>query len=93
MVSDFFSDMALRCRKSEERQSVKFLLEREVDAYLAEFLHGYMVNKENIELLLWEKPCSFFSTELYVFLKDIVSNSVRASFTDRNFLEIWSLCI
>ena len=51
----------------------------------AEFLHGYMVNKENIELLLCEKPCSFFSTELYVFLKDIVSNSVRASFTDMNF--------
>lgn len=46
--------MALRCRKLEsgERQSVKFLLEREVDADLAEFLHGYVVNKEKMELPL-----------------------------------------
>ncbi|XP_044948414.1 uncharacterized protein At2g39795, mitochondrial-like [Hordeum vulgare subsp. vulgare] len=44
-----------------EREAVKkFLLEREVDAELAEFLHDYVANKEKMELLRWLKTVESF---------------------------------
>ena len=44
-----------------EREAVtKFFKEREVDEELAEFLHGYMANKEKMELLRWLKTVESF---------------------------------
>ncbi|WVZ65837.1 hypothetical protein U9M48_015137 [Paspalum notatum var. saurae] len=44
-----------------EREAVtEFLKEREVDYELAEFLHGYMANKEKMELLRWLKTIETF---------------------------------
>ncbi|KAG2645167.1 uncharacterized protein At2g39795, mitochondrial-like [Panicum virgatum] len=44
-----------------DREAVtKFLKEREVDEELAEFLHGYMANKEKMELLRWLKTVESF---------------------------------
>ncbi|CAL5062925.1 unnamed protein product [Urochloa decumbens] len=46
---------------AEEREAVtKFLKEREVDEELAGFLHDYMANKENMELLRWLKTVESF---------------------------------
>ncbi|KAF8759289.1 hypothetical protein HU200_010327 [Digitaria exilis] len=46
---------------AEEREAVtKFLEERQVDGELAEFLHGYMANKEKMELLRWLKSIESF---------------------------------
>ena len=44
-----------------EREAVtKFLKEREVDEELAEFLHGYMVNKEKMKLHWWLRTVESF---------------------------------